>query len=137
MYLVLHSWYSTNSIVIIPFFLHSYKPFSWYLTLDISWYLTLDIPQSQLVDVTLMCDGGSFPAHRLVLAACSPYFSTLFSTLDTPHPIIFLKDVRQAELVALLEFIYRGQVSYKYGIYRHRVSFCLPILEFLTFSFWA
>ncbi|XP_018020859.1 sex determination protein fruitless isoform X1 [Hyalella azteca] len=67
--------------------------------------------QGQLVDVTLLCDGGSYPAHRLVLAACSPYFASLFCTLDSSHPVIFLRDVRQAELEALLEFIYRGQVS--------------------------
>ena len=63
------------------------------------------------MDVTLLCDGGSFPAHRLVLAACSPYFASLFSTLDSTHPLIFLRDVKQTELEALLEFIYRGQVS--------------------------
>ncbi|KAF2363439.1 BTB/POZ domain, partial [Trinorchestia longiramus] len=67
--------------------------------------------QGQLVDVTLLCDGGSYPAHRLVLAACSTYFASLFSSLDSSHPVIFLRDVRQSELEALLEFIYRGQVS--------------------------
>ncbi|KAK7071946.1 hypothetical protein SK128_025552 [Halocaridina rubra] len=67
--------------------------------------------QDQLVDVTLLCDGGSYPAHRLVLAACSPYFHQLFTRLPTTHPIIYLRDVKQAELEALLEFIYRGEVS--------------------------
>ncbi|KAG0723313.1 Protein bric-a-brac 1 [Chionoecetes opilio] len=67
--------------------------------------------QDQLVDVTLLCDGGSYPAHRLVLAACSPYFHQLFTRLPTQHPLIYLRDVKQAELEALLEFIYRGEVS--------------------------
>ncbi|MCL4136028.1 UNVERIFIED_CONTAM: hypothetical protein GTU68_010883, partial [Idotea baltica] len=67
--------------------------------------------QDQLVDVTLLCDGGSYPAHRLVLAACSPYFHQLFTKLPTQHPLVYLRDVRQAELEALLEFIYRGEVS--------------------------
>lgn len=66
--------------------------------------------QDQLVDVTLLCDGGSYPAHRLVLAACSPYFHQLFTRLPTQHPLIYLRDVKQAELEALLEFIYRGEV---------------------------
>ncbi|XP_076058854.1 uncharacterized protein LOC143035540 isoform X6 [Oratosquilla oratoria] len=67
--------------------------------------------QEQLVDVTLLCDGGSYPAHRLVLSACSPYFHQLFSRLPTQHPLVYLRDVKQAELEALLEFIYRGEVS--------------------------
>ncbi|CAL4157446.1 unnamed protein product [Meganyctiphanes norvegica] len=67
--------------------------------------------QEQLVDVTLLCDGGSYPAHRLVLAACSPYFHQLFTRLPTQHPLVYLRDVKQAELEALLEFIYRGEVS--------------------------
>ncbi|RXG61119.1 hypothetical protein Avbf_16981 [Armadillidium vulgare] len=60
--------------------------------------------------VLVMCDGGSYPAHRLVLAACSPYFHQLFTKLPTQHPLVYLRDVRQAELEALLEFIYRGEV---------------------------
>ncbi|XP_069194823.1 protein bric-a-brac 1 isoform X7 [Procambarus clarkii] len=67
--------------------------------------------QDAFVDVTLACDGKSFSAHRVVLSACSPYFQTLFQTNPCKHPIVFLKDVKGQELEALIEFIYKGEVS--------------------------
>ena len=63
------------------------------------------------MDVTLACDGVQLKAHKMVLSACSPYFqSMLYSTPDR-HPIVFLRDVRYHEMKALLEFMYRGEVS--------------------------
>ncbi|CAL4135385.1 unnamed protein product, partial [Meganyctiphanes norvegica] len=67
--------------------------------------------QDTFVDVTLACDGKSFPAHKVVLSACSPYFQTLFQSNPCKHPIVFLKDVKAQELDALIEFIYKGEVS--------------------------
>ncbi|XP_064103814.1 protein bric-a-brac 1-like isoform X4 [Macrobrachium nipponense] len=67
--------------------------------------------QDAFVDVTLACDGKSFSAHKVVLSACSPYFQTLFQTNPCKHPIVFLKDVKGQELEALIEFIYKGEVS--------------------------
>lgn len=81
--------------------------------------------QDQLVDVTLLCDGGSYPAHRLVLAACSPYFHQLFTRLPTQHPLIYLRDVKQAELEALLEFIYRGEVSLPVDIKNEKLLYTM------------
>ena len=80
------------------------------------------------MDVTLLCDGGSYPAHRLVLAACSPYFHQLFTRLPTQHPLIYLRDVKQAELEALLEFIYRGEVS---------VSTVYPQTNWISFMYFC
>lgn len=67
----------------------------------------------RLVDVTLFCNDGQIQAHKLVLAACSPYFSNLFEKLSNPfhHPVIVLKDMRIDDLKLILEFIYRGQLS--------------------------
>ncbi|XP_042880169.1 protein bric-a-brac 1-like isoform X4 [Penaeus japonicus] len=67
--------------------------------------------QDAFVDVTLACDGKTFSAHKVVLSACSPYFQTLFQTNPCKHPIVFLKDVKGQELEALIEFIYKGEVS--------------------------
>lgn len=63
-------------------------------------------------DVTLACEGGSFiKCHKMVLAACSSYFQCLFSELDCRHPVVVLKDVRYAEIQAILEYMYKGEVS--------------------------
>lgn len=63
------------------------------------------------VDVTLACDGQQLKAHKMILSACSPYFQELLSNTPDTHPIIFFKDVQLAELQALLDFMYQGEVS--------------------------
>ena len=37
---------------------------------------------SELVDVTLCCEGQRVRAHRMMLSACSPYFRELFKVRD-------------------------------------------------------
>ena len=64
-----------------------------------------------LVDVTLACEGANLKAHRMVLAACSPYFQSLFVTNPCKHPIVILKDVRFVDLKAIIDFMYRGEVN--------------------------
>jgi len=63
------------------------------------------------VDVTLACDGVQLKAHKMVLSACSPYFQSMLYNTPDRHPIVFLRDVRYHEMKALLEFMYRGEVS--------------------------
>ena len=63
------------------------------------------------VDVTLACEGLQLKAHKMVLSACSPYFQSLLYNTPDRHPIVFLRDVRYNEMKALLEFMYRGEVS--------------------------
>ncbi|KAG7155351.1 uncharacterized protein LOC121855124 isoform X2 [Homarus americanus] len=64
-------------------------------------------------DVTLACEEGvTLHAHRLVLAACSSYFQSLFvNACAANHPIVVLKDVRACDMRALLEYMYRGEVN--------------------------
>merc|ERR1711892_369082 len=63
------------------------------------------------VDVTISCYGLNLKAHKMVLSACSPSFQSMFYNTPDKHPIVFLKDVRYDEMKALLEFMYRGEVS--------------------------
>ena len=63
------------------------------------------------VDVTLACEGLQLKAHKMVLSACSPYFQSMLYNTPDRHPIVFLRDVRYHEMKALLEFMYRGEVS--------------------------
>lgn len=63
-------------------------------------------------DVTLACDGGtSVKCHKMVLAACSPYFQCLFTELPCRHPVVVLKDVKYNDMKAILEYMYRGEVN--------------------------
>ncbi|KAG8226739.1 hypothetical protein J437_LFUL004390 [Ladona fulva] len=66
---------------------------------------------ASLTDVTLLCEGHYFGAHRLVLSACSPYFRTLFMTIPDKHPVIFMKGVKKSEMVDILDFMYNGEVT--------------------------
>ncbi|XP_014290767.1 protein jim lovell isoform X2 [Halyomorpha halys] len=64
-----------------------------------------------LVDVTLVCEETSFKAHKVVLSACSPYFQRIFSETPCKHPVIVLKDLRGWEVQAIVDFMYRGEIS--------------------------
>ncbi|XP_018333936.1 longitudinals lacking protein, isoforms H/M/V-like [Agrilus planipennis] len=63
-----------------------------------------------LVDVTLTCEGVSIKAHKIILSACSPYFRTVFKENPCSHPIVILKDVHYIDLLAILNFMYHGEV---------------------------
>ena len=63
------------------------------------------------VDVTLACDGHNIKAHRLVLSACSPYFTKLLQENPDRHPVIIVKGVKYAHVKALVHFIYNGEVA--------------------------
>ena len=65
------------------------------------------------VDVTLSCEGGSqLRAHKVVLAACSPYFQVVLQNNPCKHPIIILpREVVFADLRAIIEFVYRGEID--------------------------
>lgn len=67
----------------------------------------------RLVDVTLSCCDGQLQAHKLVLAASSPYFSSLFDKLANPfhYPVIVIKDMQINDLKLIVEFMYRGQLT--------------------------
>ena len=61
--------------------------------------------------MTLACDGGSLKCHKIVLAASSDYFQKLFIDNNSEHPIVFLKDVQVSQVKAILDYMYRGEVS--------------------------
>ncbi|XP_047118649.1 transcription factor GAGA-like [Schistocerca piceifrons] len=64
-----------------------------------------------LVDVTLAAGGRSFPAHKIVLSAASPFLLDLLKSTPCQHPVVMLAGVTAHDLEALLEFVYRGEVS--------------------------
>merc|ERR1712179_426231 len=83
---------------------------------------------TSLVDVTIVCEGVHFPAHRLVLSACSAAFKELFAkggkpvSLDT---MVMLWDVTADDMNALFSFMYEGQVNVK----QERLNIFLGLAE--------
>lgn len=61
-------------------------------------------------DVTILCDDGKLVAHRIVLAAVSPFLCHVLdaATGDTPATTIIMPDVRKEIVQQLLEFLYTG-----------------------------
>ncbi|XP_053209500.1 protein tramtrack, beta isoform-like isoform X2 [Panonychus citri] len=79
---------------------------------DMSEHFERMFKEESLVDVTLSCKDGSIRAHKMVLSACSSYFKNIFSKFINPYqyPVVIMKDVPFADLRAIVEFIYRGEV---------------------------
>ncbi|XP_076057816.1 uncharacterized protein LOC143035073 isoform X2 [Oratosquilla oratoria] len=67
--------------------------------------------QSSFIDVSLVCGGEVFPAHKVILAACSPLLHNLFKENPCQHPVVILNDVPARDMKAMMKFIYQGEVS--------------------------
>ena len=67
----------------------------------------------EYTDVTLAAGTKFFPAHKLVLSICSPYFRQLFKRLGRDKSVIFLKDVDPKHLELLLQYMYNGEIKVK------------------------
>ena len=69
-------------------------------------------------DVTILCDDGKLVAHRIVLAAVSPFLCHVLdaATGDTPATTIIMPDVRKEIVQQLLEFLYTGIMKVSIGM---------------------
>lgn len=72
------------------------------------------------VDCTLACEGRLIKAHKMILAACSPYLHTILEENTSKHPIIFLPHLKYTDIRALVDYMYCGEVNISFG--------CLPSL---------
>lgn len=65
-----------------------------------------------LTDVTLVCeDRYRVEAHKIVLCAGSSMFRDFFTHNSHPHPMLYLKGVKQIHLLPLVQFLYNGQTE--------------------------
>jgi hypothetical protein len=64
------------------------------------------------VDCTIYVDNHvQFKAHRVVLAACSPYFQAILQDAPQDHCSLIFPGVQEFEMRTLLEYIYAGEVN--------------------------
>uniref|UniRef100_A0A1A9WR12 BTB domain-containing protein n=1 Tax=Glossina brevipalpis TaxID=37001 RepID=A0A1A9WR12_9MUSC len=64
------------------------------------------------VDCTIIVDDNEkFKAHRVVLAANSPYFHSILQDVPGEHCSIIFPGVKKYEMEALLEYMYTGEVD--------------------------
>ncbi|CAB3370337.1 Hypothetical predicted protein [Cloeon dipterum] len=62
-------------------------------------------------DCSLACEGQIIKCHRVVLAACSTYFLAMLQDITDGHPVIVLNDILCADMRALMDYMYRGEVN--------------------------
>ena len=63
-------------------------------------------------DVTLACeDGQQVEAHKVILAASSPFFQKLLGRNKHPHPLIYMRGMKSEDLLAIVDFLYRGEAN--------------------------
>ena len=63
-------------------------------------------------NVTLACeDGQQVEAHKVILAAASPFFGDLFRRNRHEYSMIFMRAVKSEDLIAIIDFVYYGEVN--------------------------
>ena len=68
----------------------------------------------EFTDVTLACEGGQqIEAHKVILAASSPFFQNLLNknVKKHYHPLIYMKGVKFEDLCAIIDFLYLGEAN--------------------------
>ena len=65
-----------------------------------------------LTDVTLACeDGKQVEAHKVILAASSPFFKDILKRNKHPHPLIYMRGLKSEDLLAIIDFLYLGEAN--------------------------
>ena len=63
-------------------------------------------------DVTLVCDEEyQIGAHKIILAACSPFFNNVIKKNKHSHPMIYIRGIKAKDLEALVDFAYNGEAN--------------------------
>ena len=66
----------------------------------------------EFFDVTLASeDDSQIQAHKVIIAACSPFFRQVLRRNSHQHPLLYLKGVKFKELESVLSFMYHGEVN--------------------------
>ena len=66
----------------------------------------------EFADVTLACeDGQQVEAHKVILAASSPFFQNVLTKNKHSHPLIYMKGAKFEDLLAIVDFLYFGEAN--------------------------
>merc|ERR1712129_340695 len=85
--------------------------------------------EHEFSDVTLACeDGQQVEAHKVILAASSPFFQNLLRRNKHPHPLIYMRGVKSEDLVAIVDFLYYGEAN----VYQEGIDAFLALAEELN-----
>ncbi|KAK9887812.1 hypothetical protein WA026_000127 [Henosepilachna vigintioctopunctata] len=72
--------------------------------------LPMLLETNMLTDLTISVGQDTVKAHKVILALCSSYFFQLFQNMDNvQNPVIVLHNVNLDDIMAVLQFIYKGQ----------------------------
>ena len=80
----------------------------------------------EFADVTLACeDGQQVEAHKVILAASSPFFQNVLTKNKHPHPLIYMKGAKFEDLLAIVDFLYFGEAN----VFQENLDAFLSIAE--------
>ena len=72
----------------------------------------VSLRNNDFADVTLACeDSHQIKAHKLVLAAASPFFQNIFKKNQQPHPLIYMWALKSDDLAAIVDFLFKGEAN--------------------------
>ena len=81
---------------------------------------------NEFADVTLACeDGQQIEAHKVILAASSPFFQNMLKRNKHPHPLIYMRGVKSENLLAIVDFLYCGEAN----VFQENLDSFLAIAE--------
>ena len=67
---------------------------------------------TDLCDVTLASqDNQQIKAHKVVLAASSPFFMAILRNNKHSHPLIYMRGIKSSALEAIVDFMYNGETN--------------------------
>ena len=81
---------------------------------------------NEFADVTLACeDGQQIEAHKVILAASSPFFQNLLKRNRHPHLLIYMRGIKSENMLAIVDFLYCGEAN----VYQENLDSFLAIAE--------
>ena len=77
-------------------------------------------------DVTLACDDGNqVAAHKVILAASSPFFENILKRNKHSNLVILMRGMKSDDLLAIMDFLYLGEVK----IYQENLESFLAVAD--------